>query len=101
MIRASRVPTAVMRRVAGLLGPLLGAVLASSLIAVALHHHDEGAVGHSCAICSVGHAPAAPATTAVSAASPRRLPERVEAARAQAPLAPRALATASRGPPLA
>ncbi|HEY6866514.1 MAG TPA: hypothetical protein VI792_04605, partial [Candidatus Eisenbacteria bacterium] len=100
MSRASRMPT-VMRRIAGLLGPLLGVVLVSSLVAVALHHHDDGAVGHSCAICSVGHAPATPAAAAVSASTPRLLPGRVEAARAEAPLAPRTRATASRAPPLA
>jgi hypothetical protein len=92
---------ATQRRLARLLGPVLGLVLATSLVVTAFHHHAESATGHACVVCSVGHAPAITTVTATGTSAPAPRAERVDAPRAQLPPAPRIAAIAARAPPSA
>ena len=90
---------ATQRRSARLLGPVLGLLLASSLVVTALHHHGESAPGHACAVCNVGHAPAVTTVTATGASALAPRAERVGAPRAELPPSPRIAAIAARAPP--
>jgi hypothetical protein len=90
-----------LRRLSGLLSPVLGLALACSLVVTAFHHHEEGAARHACVVCSAGHAPAV--TPTASTGSPVPAPRAERIARTPAWIAPQACvpAIAARGPPSA
>ena len=92
---------ATLRRLTGLLSPVLGLVLMCSLVAVAFHHHNERAAGHACVVCSAGHAPAV--TPMASSGSPVPAPRAERVVASPARTAPQAwvAAPAARGPPTA
>lgn len=92
---------ATQRRIARLLGPVLGLLLASSLVVTALHHHAETSSGHACAVCNVGHAPAVTTMTATGPSAPAPCAERVVAHRTELPPPARIAAIAARAPPSA
>jgi hypothetical protein len=77
---------------------LPGAVLLLGLVAGVLHHHASEDGSHSCAVCSLSHAPAT--TTAVIVGSaPVVHYERVVVAPLAAPVASRPSSASSRSPP--
>jgi hypothetical protein len=90
---------ATLRRLAGLVSPVLGLALACSLGVIAFHHHDENPAGHACAVCSAGHAPAV--TPASSTGSPAPAPPAKRVAASPGWIVPQArvAAVAARGPP--
>jgi hypothetical protein len=92
---------ATLRRLAGLVSPVLGLALACSLVVIAFHHHDENPAGHDCAVCSAGHAPAVTPASSTRAPVPAPPAERVAASLAWIPLQARVAAVAARGPPAA
>jgi hypothetical protein len=92
---------ATQRRLARHLGPVLGLLLASSLVVSALHHHEGSTSGHACAVCSVGHAPAVTTVTATGTAALAPSAERVVVRRTELPPPARLAAIAARAPPSA
>jgi hypothetical protein len=94
MIRPPKTPRLLFRGLA----LLFGSVLFLGLVAGVLHHHLREDGSHSCAICSLSHAPAT--TTAVivgSAPAVRR--ERVVVTPRSAPVASGPSSASSRSPP--
>jgi len=77
---------------------LPGAVMLLALVAGVLHHHVREDGSHSCAICSLSHAPATPTAVAVGSAPAVHF-ERVVVAPPAAPVASRPSSTSSRSPP--
>ena len=89
------------RRLAGGLSPLLGLVLACSLVVTAFHHHDETVARHACVVCSAGHAPAVTPSAATGSPTPAPCAERIIHAPAWIAPQPCVLAIAARAPPAA
>ena len=77
---------------------LSGAVLLLGLVAGVLHHHVREDGSHSCAICSLSHAPAT-TTAIVVGNAPAVHCERVAVAPLAAPAASRPSSASSRSPP--
>jgi len=94
MTRPRKTPRLLLRGLA----LLSGAVLLLGLVAGVLHHHLREDGSHSCAVCSLSHAPAT--TTAVIVGSaPAVHHERVVVAPLGAPVASRPSSASSRAPP--
>jgi len=77
---------------------LPGAVLLLALVVGVLHHHVREDGSHSCAICSLSHAPATPTAVAVGG-TPAVHFERVVVTPLAAPVASRPSFASSRSPP--
>jgi len=94
MTRPRKTPRLLLRGLA----LLSGALLMLGLVAGVLHHHAREDGSHSCAICSLSHAPAT--TTAIIVGSaPAVHCERVVVIPLVAPVASRPSSASSRSPP--
>lgn len=79
---------------------LLGLVLLAGWLAIGLHQHESGDVGHSCAVCCAGHTSAVSVASILLALPHEPVCRALGTAQAEGPLEAPLLDHRARAPPL-